>query len=544
MKKLLALLLALAMIFTLAACGGSGSSAPASTGSSSSGGSSAPASTGSSSSGGSAPAETAATPGRADGSIIVVQSSDIINWDPCASTDTNTKNCLKNMINRLFETDDYFNNIPILCKEYKQLDKYTWEFKIYEGVKFFDGNELTMEDVVYSLNRAKTTSSSGKTLLGPVEEFNIIDPYTLQIKTSTVYGSLPTALSNTASTILEKSWLEKYDAGQCDFDEIMRNGATGRYYLGERVIGDSIELLPNPNYFDPDDGAKNSKLIFKVIPEATTRTIMLQSGDADLNVNFDTAAMDEVLADKNLELHQQESSTIYYIALNCEKGPFTNKALRQAVAWAINREDCLQVGYEGYGKVWENVWAPTVIGSSDNPSGYTYDPEKAKALVAEAGFANGVDVKACCKTDAEERIAQVVQAYLGQVGINMTYDRIDNTVLTEVMGNNEYDMAFDYTAFYSDPELFFGRQFQASGIGAKNYAHYTSAACDELMDKAKASLDEKERADIYGQINKILCDDCPWIGMFNNNLYCVSRAGLQGVNLNVETTYWYHTLHY
>ena len=476
-----------------------------------------------------------------DGTITIVQSSDVIGFDPTASTDTNNKNVLKNMVSRLYETDDYFNPVPVLAQSYTQVDDYTWEFKIAQGVQFHDGSILTVEDVIYSLERAKEKSSSGKTLLGPVEKFEKIDDETLRITTSTVYGSLLTALSNSACTILSQAWIEKAEAGECDWDEVIRNGATGRYILGNRDIGNQCVLLKNDHYFDPNDAAQNDKLIFRIIPEATTRTIMVQTGEADVNVNFDTAAMEDCLNDPNVEVLEHESSTIYYIALNCEKGPFINKQLRQAVAWAINRSDCLEVGYNGYGKVWSNVWAPTVYGAKDDP--YTYDMEKAAALVTASGY-TGQEIKACVKTDAEERIAQVVQAYLGMVGINMSYTRIDNTILTEVMGNNEYDMAFDYTAFYNDPELFVGRQFQASGIGAKNYAHYTNNAVDELMEKAKATLNEEERAEIYHQINMILCDDCPWIGMFNSNLYALARTGIFGVNINVETTYWYNTIRY
>ena len=476
-----------------------------------------------------------------DGTITIVQSSDVIGFDPTASTDTNNKNVLKNMVSRLYETDDYFNPVPVLATEYKQLDDYTWEFKIAQNVQFHDGTILTVDDVIYSLERAKAKSSSGKTLLGPVTSFEKIDEETLRITTGTVYGSMLTALSNSACTILSKAWIEKAEAGECTWDDVIRYGATGRYILGERNIGNSCTLIKNPNYFDPNDAALNDKLIFRIIPEATTRTIMVQTGEADVNVNFDTAAMNDCLKDPNVQVLQHESSTIYYIALNCEKGPFTNKALRQAVAWAIERADCLEVGYNGYGKVWSNVWAPTVFGAKDDP--YSYDPAKAEELVKQSGYA-GQEIKACVKTDAEERIAQVVQSYLSMVGITMNYSRIDNTVLTEVMANNEYDMAFDYTAFYNDPELFVGRQFQASGIGAKNYAHYTNPEVDELLIKAKATLNEEERAEYYHQINKILCDDCPWIGMFNSNLYALARTGISGVNINVETTYWYNTICY
>ena len=476
-----------------------------------------------------------------DGTITIVQSSDVIGFDPTASTDTNNKNVLKNMVSRLYETDDYFNPVPVLATSYTQVDDYTWEFKIAQGVKFHDGTELTVDDVIFSLQRAKEKSSSGKTLLGPVEKFEKVDDEILRITTSTVYGSLLTALSNSACTILSQAWIEKAEDGTCSWDDVIQNGATGRYVLESRDIGNSCVLVKNENYFDPDDAAQNEKLIFRIIPEATTRTIMVQTGEADVNVNFDTAAMADCQADPNVEVLEHESSTIYYIALNCEKGLFTNKQLRQAVAWAINRADCLEVGYNGYGKVWSNVWAPTVYGALDDP--YTYDMEKAMELVAASGYA-GQEIKACVKTDAEERIAQVVQAYLSMVGINMTYTRIDNTILTEAMANNEYDMAFDYTAFYNDPELFVGRQFQASGIGAKNYAHYSNPEVDALMEEAKATLDEDARAEIYHQINMILCDDCPWIGMFNSNLYALARTGIKGVNINVETTYWYNTIRY
>lgn len=520
--RLFAGALALTSMLALAACGGGGTSSPSPSADN---------------------PEPSATVTDWDGTITIVQSSDIINWDPCASTDTNTKNCLKNIVLRCFETDDYFNVFPVLVDTYEQEDDLTWKFTLHDGVKFFDGTTVTTDDVIYCLTRAKENSSSGKTLLKPVTEFEKVDDLTFRIHTATPYGSLTTALSNTTATVLSKAWVEKAEAGTATWDEVMQNGACGRYKLDSRDLGNSVTLVKNEEYFNPDDAPMNDKLIFRIIPEGSSRTIMVQTGEADVNVNLDTASMSEVMNDPNVEIVQHESSTIYYIALNCESTAFSDKRVRQAVAYAINREDCLEVGYNGYGQVWENVWAPTVIGSSDNPSGYEYNPEKAKELLSAAGVTE-LTVTAAVKTDAEERIAQVVKAYLQQVGINMEYSRIDNTILTEVMGNSQYDMCFDYTAFYNDPELFVGRQFQASGIGAKNYAHYDNAEVNDLLDKATSTLDESARKDYYTQINEILCEDCPWVGMFNSNLYALQHAGVKGVNVNVETTYYYHTIRY
>ena len=478
-----------------------------------------------------------------DGTITIVQSSDIIGWDPCASADVNTKNCMKNLLNRTFETDEFLNPVPIMIESYKQVDDYNWTFTMKEGIKFFDGTDCTAEDVKFSIMRARTTSSSGKSLYAPIEEFNVVDARTFTIKTSTVYNSLPTALSNTSGAVLSQKWVEKADAGQCTWEDVMKNGATGRYYLGEHSIGDHVTLIANKNYFDYEtDGAKNEKLIFKVIPEATTRTIMVQTGEADVNVNFDTVAMAECKADSRVQVIQHESSRIDLLILNTASEAFSDKRVRQAVSYAVNRDDCLSVGAEGYGAVCYSSLSPSTEGYVDNPSGYKYDIEKAKALMAEAGITS-LDVKAAVKTDAEERIMQVVQANLKEIGINLTFSRVDNTVLTQLMANNEYDMCMNAYAHYQDPELFYGRYLGTVGIGANNWAHYQSAEADAAI-AAAATTDAAVRKASLQELCKIICEDVPWVGLYTEELYCLARAGVKGVNMNLETTYWYHTICY
>ena len=162
MKKALALLLASLMMLTMmAGCGNS--NAPANEG-----------------------GEDATPVSDWDGTITIVQSSDVINWDPCASADVNTKNCMKNLLNRTFETDENLKAIPIMIDKYEQVDDYTWHFTLKEGIKFFDGNPCTADDVKFSIMRAREKSSSGKSLYGPIEEFTVEDELNFTIKTATV----------------------------------------------------------------------------------------------------------------------------------------------------------------------------------------------------------------------------------------------------------------------------------------------------------------------------------------------------------------------
>ena len=201
MKKLLAILCVAALILgMLAGCAtGGGSDGGNSEGGKSDGGKSSGEKTDSGSS-------------KWDGTITIVQSSDIIGWDPCASADVNTKNCMKNLLNRTFETDENLQPVPIMIESYEQLDDLNWTFTLKEGIKFFDGTDCTADDVKFSIMRARETSSSGKSLYGPIEEFNVVDARTFTIKTTNVYNSLPTALSNTSGAVLSQEWVEKAPA--------------------------------------------------------------------------------------------------------------------------------------------------------------------------------------------------------------------------------------------------------------------------------------------------------------------------------------------
>ena len=490
-----------------------------------------------------APQQEAAAPKKDwNGVITVVQSGDLTNMDPTGSSNTLSKNILKNMVNRLFETGDVYETYPILLESFEQTDELTWKFKLFDNITFFDGTKMTSDDVIFSLTRAKEKSSTGKTLLKPVESIEKVSDTEFIIHTSSLYLALPTALSNTASTILSKAWVEKADAGQCDWEDVMRNGASGRYYLGERDIGNSVTLLKYDKYFNPEDAAKNDKLIFRIVPEATTRTIMVQTGEADVNASFDTAQMNECLADPNVKVMDHWGSTEYMLWLNTAT-KFSDKKLRQAIAYAINREDCLEVGADGFGTVWENLWAPNVEGALKSNSNYGYNPEKSKELLKELGITN-FEFTAACRNDAEERVAQVVQSYLAQIGITMKYERISSTIQVEAMANNQYDACFSSWGCYNEPELFVGRVYQANGIGGSNYSHYTNPEVEQLMEEANATNDLAKRTELYTRVNQIIMDDCPGVGLYNGTNFCLARSDIKGVNVSVETTYWFHTICY
>lgn len=481
-----------------------------------------------------------------DGTITVVQSNDLINFDPIASTDTSNKNIIKNCMNRLFETDDMFNPVPILVKEYSVDESgLVWTIKIHDTIKFFNGKTCTVDDVMFCLWRSKNGSSSGKTLLAPVAEMTKVDDYTFTITTSSTYPSLPTALSNSSTAIFDREFIAEIEAGNKTWFDMCSagGGATGRYVLEERVIGDRAVLAKYDEYWNPDDAAKNEKLIFKIVPEGNTRTIMVQTGEADLNVFFDTATYDDIKDDKNVKLNSHLSSDTYYIAPNTVKGPFSNLKVRQALNYVINREDCLEVGANGHGNITYAIYPEMVYGYTPNPGNFEHSIEKAQALLAETEYAAGFNCVGVVKSDVEERVAQVVQAYLQMLNINMEIKRIDNTVMTETAKEGNFDLLFDHSAFYQDPALFLGRQFHKDGIGAKNLSHYHNDKVDELMKAASATFVQEERNEIYAQIHEIIVTECAWVPLYVGTMYNLAGANVEDALLNVETTYDYYRIY-
>ena len=282
---------------------------------------------------------------------------------------------------------------------------------------------MTADDVVYSLQRTQKGTAIGA-LFKPVDKISKVGDYTIQITTFGPYPALPTALTHVACGIVPKDYLQKAEASKDWSNPI----GTGRYKFKSRIIGDSVVMERFDGYFNQADKALNKSLTFKIIPEGSGRTIAVETKKADLNVVFDTVDYDRVLGNANLQLWEHPSQLVWHLGYDNTDKNFSNKLVRQAINYAIDRKAIMEVGHNGHGAVVFNnaTFAPTVLGAVNNPGNkYSYDPEKAKALMKEAGV-SGFDTEIIVFRDEAERMAVLVQSYLKAIGINATVKRIEN----------------------------------------------------------------------------------------------------------------------
>jgi len=473
------------------------------------------------------------------GDITIVQALDMVSWDPINTSDLSNGYVINNVYSKLFTFDANINGIPELVKEYTLVSDTEWHFTIYDNVKDHEGNLLTADDVVHSLNRTKSGSAIGA-LFAPVDAITKVDEFTVSITTIGPYPSLPTALTHQSTCIVPKGYSDKAEAN----DDWSHPIGTGRYTFKSRMIGDNIVLHRFEDYYDQNDKAMNSSLTFKIIPEGSARTIAVETGEADLNIDFSTMDYDMVQGNPDLTLHSHYSQTVWHLGMDCTNPNFQNPLVRQAISFAVDRAAALEAGHNGHGTVMYNssTLAPTCLGAVVNPLDmYEYNPERAKELMAQAGV-EGFETEIIVFRDEAQRIATLVQANLAEIGITAAITRIENAVFPAMLEAHEVPMFITSWGAYWDPDMFLTRRFINSG--GVNRSHYFNEDLIPLVLEGRASFDNSVRAQAYVAVQEFMAPEAPEVDLYVSIMFALAREGLKGVEINVERPHNYYKLHY
>lgn len=399
---------------------------------------------------------------------------------------------------------------PGLATSWKNTDDVTWEFKLAPGRKFSDGNPVTAEDVKYSFDRA--TNPDLKlgiiTRVGTIAKTEVVDPSTIRITTK---GPDPLLLKRVALVgILEQSYVEKL--GPADF--ALKGLGAGPYKELEYVSGDRLVLVPN-EYYPVKPFA--SKVTIRQIPEASARVAGIKSGDLDLVSDVPLDQLDGLKNAGNQIINfNQGSSHGAFIFTNLKGEPTEDKRVRQAMNYAVDKEALAKAIFKGYTKPEAGqAVQETTFGYNPNVKMYPYDPAKAKQLLAEAGYPNGINIKMdVYATGAEVQATFLfVQNQFKDVGINASlnvftdsatfldrwYGRVQraNTLSASLLNSPAMDADFMLTWFrgnINDPS-----------------ERYDSAEFDAAYLPTLTELDEKKRLAGLQKAIAIMHEDAPYL---------------------------------
>lgn len=471
--------------------------------------------------------------------LVICMPEDLETFDPIATSAMATQTELKMVYVRLYGEDANSQPVDWLAKEFNVVSDTEINIKIHEGAKFSDGSEITAEDVVYCLSRA-LESPNFSTLMATVEKFEVIDKYNFKIITTGPSPSIKMALMHPGTGILPKAYVEQALASN-DWSNPV---CSGPYKLDNRVVGETVKVVKNENFFDDATSAQNNSLTFKYVPEASSRTIMVETGEADVNFSFSTADYKRAKENPDLTIHENVGTVVQYIGVDTTLPPFNNATVRQALNYAINREDVMTVVVEGLGVPAYGVLPPSTLGYLENPSNYSFDPQKAKDLLAEAGYPNGFDTTLIAFNDLGKRVAEIVQMFLADVGINAEIQTYDSSVRMSMLANHQVPMFAGQWGAMADADLVLPRLFTQEAIGGMNFTHYTNPKLDELFAKARATYDTDERVGYYNECVELLAEESPWCPLYIASAFSLTRADLQNVEVNGESIINMQNLHY
>jgi len=528
-QRLAAASLAVMMAAGLAACGGGSSSTTA-------------AATTAAASGETKAAEAApaadASGKRTD--LVICMPEDVQSFDPVVNTAISSQATCQMIYTRLYQTNAEAQPEPLFAKEMNVVDDNTIEFVLNEG-KFSDGSDITAEDVAYSLNRA-LASPNFSTLLKGVTGFEVKDDHTVVAKTEGPVPYIQLALAHPGTGIIPKAYGEKAEAAN-DWNTPV---CSGPYVVESRKIGANTVIVKNENYWDNggDTEAQNTSLTFSVVPEASSRTIQVQTGEADVNFSFATADYSTVANDPNVKLYQKTGTTVQYLAMNTSIEPFNDENVRKAINYGIDRDAIVAIVEDGFGTPQYSNLPPTTLGYNENPAGITYDLEKAKEFMAASNYPDGFTTKFLAFNDRGKRVCEATQQYLAEIGITAEIETYDSNVRMEMSNNDQIPIMAAQWGAMSDGALVLPRLFTEEAIGGVNFAKYHDPELDELFAIGRSTYDTEVRAKAYADAVAHLGEHAVWCPLYIPDAFVLTRADLQGVVQDGESIIQLYRLHY
>lgn len=474
--------------------------------------------------------ETSTTSEKRD-TIVVGNGADAKSLDPHASNDNPSSRITAQIYDRLAEFDENSVPQPSLAESWEQPDNLTTIVHLKKGVKFHNGEELKASDVKFTLDRMKTKPEVSH-IIEAISNVEVVDDYTIKISTEQPFAPLLSHLTHNAAAILNEKAVK--EAG----DTYGQNPVgTGPYRFISWASGDRITLEAFPEYFKGETPVKN--LIFRNIVEETNRTIGLETGELD--IIYDILGMDKTRLkdDERFTYIEEAGVSMTYIGFNVKKAPFDNPKVREAISYAINQQPIIDTAFVGGAVAGDSIIGPRLFAYTPVEK-YEYNIEKAKELLAEAGFPNGFKTKIWINDNPTRRdIAVIVQDQLKQVGIDVAVETLEWGAYLDGTARGEHDMfILGWGTVTRDPDYGISALVStATQGGAGNRSFYSNPRVDELLVAGRAELDVEKRKAIYKEVQEIIRKDLPMYMVAYPTYNVVTKKDIKNFNFELSTAH-------
>ena len=515
MKRKLSILLAVALVFTtlLPGCGKKND----------------PASSGQSNPDASAKKDT----------LVMGQYGDAPNLDPHNCLNDNAMRVEVNIYDPLIRMDENFKPVPCVAESWKVSEDGTeYIFHIKQGIKFHNGDELKVSDVVYSINRGVKCPQAGPSYSGVLgaEDIGNND---VKVTLAGPNNQLLAAFSLPMASILDEKVVTEAEANGGKYGR--QPVGSGPYKLANWVTGEKIELVAFDDYHDGVANIKN--VTFRAIADQAAAVISLEKGEIDTYVDLSTSNFAQVEAADNLTLHTAPAFMYEALAFNCSKPPFDNVKVRQAIAHAVDKDALVNGVCDGYGQIIDTFAMPSMAGYTDDFTKYDYDLEKAKALLTEAGYPDGFDCTIAADLDYVAKFGQVISESLAEIGVNAQVSLLEGAAFKDMVYSGKHDMCFTASTYagpdMSDTSVYL--TFSSSRIDdGRSCMHYRNDEIDQILEEGRKTVDEAKRAPLYTKLIQIVADEVPMVPFIWDYKNIAANKDLKNVYAQPQSMYYVH----
>lgn len=471
------------------------------------------------------------TPAHKD-SLIIGTDADINNLNLQDQQDQINNIILKNT----HQTLVFFNNgtqgderfVPCLAKDWEFVDDTHIKMHLRDDVYFNDGEKtpMTAEDVKYTLDMAMENKAAS--ILAGYVKTEVVDEHTVEIEIEKYNNEFIQSLASLPLGIQSK---KAWESGM----ESPFYIGTGPYKFDKWVEGEYCRLVKVEDYWgnnlDASDNLSKgivSTIEFRPYLEAASRAVALQTGEIDVCVNPAMSDLPSLQEDDNVTVFEKTGTRLFYFGFNTQKEPWNNKALRQAVACAIDREGVLDVALNGKGTLQKTILNRGLWGFYDDMEGFDYNLERAKGLLKEAGYSEGqLSTTLTYASGAPyDQIATVIQANLKDLGINVTLNPMETATLKSECMEGKHELFLWRWNEDSKVDFVYRDLFYTGS--SSNYHHFADKKADELVDLVATEKDQDKRLEAAKELQEYLVDECPQVPLYIANLIVAYNKNLKG----------------
>ncbi|ATF74301.1 ABC transporter substrate-binding protein [Pasteurella multocida] len=446
------------------------------------------------------------------------------------------------------------NVIPALAEKWDvSEDGKTYVFHLRKGVKFHSNKDFkptrdfNADDVVFSFNRQldpnhpyhKVSGGSYEYFIGMdmqniIDKVEKVDDYTVKISLKVPNAPFLANLAMDFASIYSAQYADAMAKAKTPEKLDSAPIGTGPFEFVSYQKDSAVRYKVFENYWQGK--AKIDRLVFSITPDASVRYAKLQKGECHAAPYPNPADIAKLKADSNITLLTKPGLNVGYLNFNVQKAPFDNVKVRQALNYAVNKDAIIESVYQGAGQVAKNPIPPTMWSYNDEVKDYAYDPEKAKALLKEAGFENGFETDLWAMPVSRpynpnaRRMAELVQADWEKVGVKAKIVSYEwGEYLKRMRAGDHQTGMMGWTGDNGDPDNFLNTLLSCAAVeSGSNYANFCHKEFNDLVTKAAQVTDPAERTALYQQAQLVFKEQAPWITIAHSTTYFPVRKEVKG----------------